>query len=362
MTKRDSTRETRRIMDELGEPNRIPLLNISEGDIGVVIGFPLGGLFFASLLGQEWLTLPLLVAGFVVGVACVYAAPASLNAWTWLTDITRYVFFRPRTTRREPNEHGETTAGGIVSYTPVHPDESTLDLTNVERAWPEHGVVERTDGTMEAFIELHPANMDFAMGEDWAAVQRTAREFANGDLDFALTFHATTRAFPAHELVTQLEDRLTDTDVTNNDAFHALITEYRNRRPADLADTRQIRYFLGVEITEYDIHRRYRQEPTPAARLAEFPVLGILATPFVTRESYSETELQQLMFEALDDRLQTLQTGLVEAVPSWSATRLSTIELFALNQAYWNGNDDSTPQVDELFEFDDGDAGHEGET
>lgn len=352
MTKRDPSHETRRIMDQFGEPSRIPLLNISEGDVGVVMGFPLAGLFLASILDQQWLTLPLLVVGLVLGVACVYAAPAQLNAWTWVTDIGRHMFLRPRVTHCEPDDGGETTEGGAISYTPFQPDEQTKDLTNIERAWSGAGVIERSDGTIEAFIELHPANMDFGMGDDWAAVQRAAREFANGELDFSLTFHATTQSFPAHELVKQLEDRLTDDDITANETFHALVTEYRNRRPTDLADARQIRYFLGVEVTEFDVHRRYSQEPTPAARLATFPILGILATPFVTRETYSETERQRRMIEALDERIHTVQTGLVEAVPGWSATRLSTLELFVLNQAFWNGESPGSEPVDQLLSTD----------
>lgn len=337
---------TRRVMDRLGETRRIPFFNVTEGDLGVLLGFPIAGLFVAAFTGQQWLTLPLVATGLVVGIAGVYAAPTQLNAWTWLTDIGRYVLLRPRFTYREPQTDGSTVSGGIVSYTPFEPDEQTGDLAGVAHAWPGEGVLERTDGTMETFVELHPSNMDFAMSADWASIQRSAREFANGDLDFTLTFHATTRTFPVAELVDSLEDRVTDDDVRSNEIFRKLVMEYRNRRPSDLADARQIRYYLGVEVTEFDVHRRYRQEPTPAERLAEFPILGILATPFITRERYSEEELRRRMFDELDGRRQTVQTRLIDTIPGWSATPLSTLELIRMTGEYWGGE----PVVPTKFE------------
>jgi len=39
---------------------------------------------------------------------------------------------------------------------------------------------------MEAFIEIDPANMDFAMSDDWAQLQDAGEEFANKELDSKL--------------------------------------------------------------------------------------------------------------------------------------------------------------------------------
>lgn len=338
---------TRRVMDRLGETRRIPFFNVTEGDLGVLIGFPIAGLFVAAFTGQQWLTLPLVAIGLVIGVAGVYAAPAQLNAWTWLTDVARYALLRPRFTYREPRANGSSVSEGFVSYTPFEPEEQTGDLTGVACAWPGEGVLERSDGSMETFVELHPSNMDFAMNADWASIQRSAREFANGNLDFPLTFHATTRTFPVEELVDSLEDRLTDDDVRANDMFRTLVIEYRNRRPSDLADTRQIRYYLGLEVSKFDVHRRYRQEPTPAERLSEFPILGILATPFITRERYSEEELRRRMFEELDGRRHTVQTRLVDAIPGWSATPLTTIELVQMTAEFWGGEPEESREFEQ---------------
>lgn len=328
-------------MNELGEERRIPVFNVKEGDIGVLLGFPIGGLFLASLSGLSVLLLPLALVGLTAGVAIVYAAPSHLTAWAWLQDVLRFYLTRPRITHSHPPDSDHApTEGGVVQYTPFTPDERTQDLTNVERAWPGVGAIQRTDGTMEAFLELQPANMDFAMSGDWQAVQEAAQEFANTELEFPLTFYATTRSFPVEQLVEQLDDRLGDPDVQANPAFRELLEEYREQRPAELAETQQLHYYLGVEVSRLDVYNRYEQEYTPGEKLAQFPLVGALAKPFVTRrEDFEEAELRAAMFTKLDDRVRTVQTEFIENVLGWSATRLSTLELFLLNMDFWNGEE-----------------------
>lgn len=336
----DTSAAGRRIMDQLGEQRRIPLLNVEEGDIGVLLGFPIAGLLIGSLLANV-VVLPLVLVGVTLGVAIVYATPPHRTAWSWLRDVGRHYLLRPRLTLSTPADadHG-STKGGVVQYTPFTPGERTQDLTNIERAWPGTGAIERSDGTMEAFLEVSPANMDFAMSGDWQAVQEAGQAFANTELRFPLAMHATTRSFPVTSLVEQLEDRLDDQDVHTNPAFEALLNEYRQQRPAELADTRQHRYYLGVEASPLEVYNRYEQEPTPRERLTEIPILGVLFTPFVTRRAdLAAPERRQAMFEKLDERVRTVRTEFVEDVPGWSATRLTTLELFVLAAEFWNGEE-----------------------
>jgi len=85
----------------------------------------------------------------------------------------------PEAADRTTNETEERNEGGLANYTPFKPDERTQDLTNIKRAWPGAGAIQRTDGTMEAFIEIDPGNMDFAMSDDWAQLQNAGEDFAN---------------------------------------------------------------------------------------------------------------------------------------------------------------------------------------
>ena len=336
----DTSAAGRRIMNRLGEETRIPLFNVEEGNVGVLFGFPIAGLLLGSLISNV-LVVPLVLIGVTLGVAITYAAPPHLTAWTWLRDVTRHYLLRPEMTLSQPADADHaSTEGGIVQYTPFTPSERTQDLTTVRRAWPGAGAIERTDGTMEAFLEVAPANMDFAMSGDWQAVQAAGEAFANSELRVPLTLHTTTRPFPAEQLVEQLEDRLDDPDVESNPTFETLLEEYRHQRPTELADTRQHRYYLGVEVSPLEVYNRYGQEPTPGEKLTEIPVLGILFTPFVTRRAdFAATERRQAMFEKLDERVRTVRTEFVEDVAGWSATRLSTLDLFVLAAEFWNGEE-----------------------
>ena len=48
----DDSSATRRIMSQLGEPRTVPLLNVTEGDVGVLVGLPVAGLLVAGVLAS----------------------------------------------------------------------------------------------------------------------------------------------------------------------------------------------------------------------------------------------------------------------------------------------------------------------
>jgi len=326
-------------MQRLGEQRRLPILSVTEGDMRILLGVPIACLFAVSLLGSAALVVPAVLGGLVIATAIVTAAPSHRSAWAWLQDVTRYYLRRPRVTLLDAADSNHDTAtGGFQAYTPFTPDESTHELTGIERAWPGAGAIERQDGTVEGFLAVRPANMDMAMSGDWQHVQTAAAEFANTELDFPLTVYATTRSFPADELVAQLDDRLNDPDVQANPALEALLTEYRDQRPAELADTQQVRYYLGVKVRQTDIRQRRQAEETPGEKLAALPLLGVLLKPFVTRRAgLSPRERRAAQLDRLDKRLRAVRSEFIEEVAGWSATRLSTLELFVLGAEFWNG-------------------------
>mgnify|MGYP006282366517 CR=1 FL=1 len=339
----DPDAAARRIMDQFGEKSHIPYLNIEEGDVGVLIGFPIIGLFLAGLTGIESLALPLIAGGFGFGGAIVYVSPQHLNAWTWAKDVYRYAK-RPQITFSAPTDAAETerNEGGLANYTPFRPDERTQDLTNIKRAWPGVGAIQRADGAMEAFIEIDPGNMDFAMSDDWAQLQDAGEEFANKELNSKLKLHATTRSFPVEQITENIEERLSDEDVTENPIFRELLEEYRETRPSEMRDRgiQQVRYYIGVEVTPLEVYDRFHDEGTPAEKLTRFPVIGFLFNPFVTRrEDLTDVERRAKMFEKLDSRVTDVRSEFIQQASGWSARRLSTVELFVLNMDFWNGRE-----------------------
>jgi len=335
-------------MDRIGEKTYLPYLNIEESDAAIIVGLPVV-LFLAGAFLTEVFAIPAALVGVFVGVAIVKAAPRHLTAATWLRDLLEFYIGKPRVFLHTPaDSDDDASQGGLAEYRPFVPDERTQDLTGLERAWAGAGAVQRQDdAVMEAWLELHPANMDFAMSEDWAQLQESARQFANDELDFSITFHATTRPFPAKQMVDTLDRRRQDPDVQHNPVFGELIDEYREQRPADLRNVNQLHYYIGVEVSQTEVYERYEGDKTPLERMAEIPIMGtIVFERFVSRrEDLSEATVRDRMFEKLDARTRRLETGLVNSFSGCGSTRLSTVEIFLLNMDFWNGQDHASQFV-----------------
>ena len=342
MSTDSDTPATRRVMRSLDADRRLPIIGVYERDLYVLLSFPIAGLVAGTALGIDPLVFPLVCVGFAIGVAVVYAAPKQLPASTWLADLGRFYLRRPRITLHEavaaaatPDPDSETTVPQ-----PFVVDEHTQELTALKRAWPGHGAIERADGRMEAVIELTPGNMDFAMADEWAARQAVGEAFANQELTFPLTLYTTTDPYPAATLVDLLDDRLADPAVSERESVRALIAAYRDQRPAELAETQQVRYFLTVSVAPFEVYERHPEEHTPAERLTTLPVVGLLATPFVTRrDRLTDAELRGAQLEQLRERVRTVETEFVAKTSDCTARRLSTAELLGLATQFWNGTE-----------------------
>ena len=339
---------TRRVMQSLDADRRLPIIGVYERDLYVLLSFPIAGLVGGAALGVDPLVFPLVCVGLAVGVAVVYAAPRQLPASTWLRDVGRFYLRRPRVTLHDavvaastPDPEADTTVPR-----PFVVDEHTQELTALKRAWPGHGAIERTDGTMEAFVEVTPGNMDFAMADDWATHQAVGEAFADQELTFRLTLYTTTDPYPAATLVDQLDERLADPQVTATESLRALIAAYREQRPAELDGTQQVRYFLRVTVAPFEVYERHPEERTPAERLTTLPVVGVLATPFVTRrDRLTDAELRGAQLTKLRERLRTVETEFVGKNSDWTARRLSTAEIVGLATQFWTGTDVQEPPV-----------------
>jgi hypothetical protein len=170
----------------------------------------------------------------------------------------------------------------------------------------------------------------------------------NTEVDFPLTFHATTRTFPVETMVARIDARLQDADVQASPVLQSLLEEYRDQRPRDLDGRQELHYYLGVAVDHLDVYTRDEQEPTPGEKLARIPLLGLLFTPFVTRrEHHDQAELREAMFEKLDSRLRVVEREFVEKVPGWSARRLDGVELLGLVAGFWNGEESSMETLPE---------------
>ena len=337
---------SRRVMNRIGSDNYLPYVNVKQADASAFAGPPIIGLLVVGLLAPPQYTSVGMLMGFglgvVAGTALVWSAPDHLTAVTWARDLLRYYCVEPdRSLSSSPASDAPAAEGAPTDWAPFSPDKSTQELTGIRRAWPGAGTVERQDGSMEAFIEVTPDNRDLAMEDEWEAAQQLGHQFASSErIDFDLTVHATTRPFPAEEMVATLDDRLGDDDVKNRPILEDLLREYRERRPAELQHVHKIHYYIGVEVAPVEAYHDQRTEPTPLERLAKLPVLGMLVTPLITRQKdLTDQELHERMLDRLAQRIEAVDDTLVRPQKGWTARRLSTIELFALCLDFWNGTE-----------------------
>lgn len=334
------TPAARRIMDVYADANRLPIINLEEGDLYVLGGAPVAGLLISGLAEIDALVLPLVTLGALFGIAAVYAAPSHLSAATWLEDVSRYYVTRPALTLSREASSDDVTTDDRLPYRPFAVDETTEELTKFKRAWPAASAVERTDGTVVGLLELHPGNMDFAMSGDWAGMQEVGEHFANNELNFPLAVHTTTRPFPVERLIEKVESRLDADDVTQNETLTTLLEEYREKRPREMEGTQQLHHFLCLEVAPREVYTRYDEEPTPAGRLARVPVLGLLLRPFVTRrDRLTEGEVRTKLFDTLDRRCRIVETELIAKTNGWGSRRLSTTECYVRLLDFWNGTE-----------------------
>jgi hypothetical protein len=80
-------------MNRLGEDTRLPIVNIREGDVGILLGFPIGGLLFGASTGVDLLGVTGLLVGVFVSVTAMYSS--SLNGWLSLFRINQGRGFSP---------------------------------------------------------------------------------------------------------------------------------------------------------------------------------------------------------------------------------------------------------------------------
>jgi hypothetical protein len=327
----EATAASRRILATLTPVRRVPLLGLRSGDAQILLGGPVAGLFLVSLFEARALVLPAALLGLFVAIVLVVAAPPHLTAGVWVRTLGRYYLRRPTHSLAADPERGT----GRIPFVPA---ESTQEVTNIARAWPGLAAVERTDGTLEAMIEIDPSPMGFALSSDWAGVESTITEFVNAEGEFPLKLHVRTRPFPVESVVGVGGESLPTPETPAGCTRSALTEAYRRERRDALAGSTHPQYFLSVSVSPVEVYERDAQEGTPAERLAGVPLVGVLArTVLRGREPLSPLERRERMAEKLDARIETLQTELFGHVPGWRARRLSTTELYELCVEFWGG-------------------------
>jgi hypothetical protein len=254
-------------------------------------------------------TLPLGVAGAVLGAVGVYLAPTHRATDEWLTTMLAY--------RRRPAQQSHATAS---------------DHTQVERVYPEADAIERADGALVGFVRVDPPSMALATDAEWREQAAGFQDFLNTTVDFPIQLYATTRPFDVEAYLQHFKDRLDDPDVRDNPQLTALIEEYVGWYAADL-ERRQatIRdHYVVVPIRPDEV--RFEDESI-VQKLTRLPMLGVFLTVWLAPRVEDE---RAAMLDQLDERLRLVARGLRD-LDGVTTSRVPADEATELVAAFWRG-------------------------
>lgn len=309
-------------IESLEEPNTIPVLGIETINFWTMFGPIIAGPIVGALFGTALIGFIIGFIGSFVGIAAVYATPPHLNIkqayQVWKT-------FAKKNTDVYAAASEVSDESLLASF---KLDESTRDFLEIERYYPEIGVVKNTDGDYLGGIKLNPPNMDFSEGGEIRTAELVGG-FHNEQMSFDTQLYITTEPFPLDEYIDNLKSRRESQEVQEKPIMEALLDEQIELRPKQLEQkgTQMTEFYLIVKVPADTISTSTTRERTPIERLSDIPVLGIFAEIFINISSNkSDLEEHGESLRELQDRLQTVQRGLVGSLEGWDGHQITLAE------------------------------------
>ena len=255
------------------------------------------------------LTIPLAGLATAIGLVFVYLTPTYTTSIDWLTSWIG--FYRQERTL----EHEQAN---------VH--------TRLERAHPDMGAIERTDGAMIGLVRVDPPSMALATDAEWRRMAEAFQDFCNTIIEFPVQFFATTQPFPVDAYLSHFEARLGDPDVKDNSRLATLIEEYIAWYAADLEERRMTirEHFVITTVQPWETTFEHESQ---LERLGGLPVLGPLVRAWFAPDP---REHRLAMADLLDHRLRQLETGL-RGLDGCEAHRVDVPEAMTVIAEFWAG-------------------------
>lgn len=257
------------------------------------------------------LTIPLATIAIGVGGLFVYLTPGYINSLDWLGLFMNF-------------QRCETEL--------AHEDAKAY--TQIERVYPRHNAIERTDRALVGAVQVSPPTMALATDDEWEQKTEAFQEFVNTSIEFPIQIYSTTQAFPAREYVGRYESRLSDPDVKSNEKLQALITHYVDWYDRELAQRQMtIRdHYLLISV-QADAVRHERA--SLLEQLSRIPVLGILVQIWTAPPQEEE---RAAMLKELEERRQRVERGL-RGIEGCDTRPVDATELTRLIAEYWSGTE-----------------------
>lgn len=254
-------------------------------------------------------TIPIAGLAIVIGGVFVYLTPRYTTSADWLGAFLSF----------------------LVRSTEV--DHATArTYSQVERIHPDRGAIERTDGALIGMVQVEPPTMALATTEEWKRTAESFQDFLNTTIEFPVQLYSTTSEFPVDAYLERYESRLDDPDVDANPQLAALIEHYVDWYGSEL-ERRQMTirdHYVVVPVTPGEVQF---DAGSVTHQLAELPYVGIFVMALFGPSLQAEREA---MFEALDERLRRVETGLRD-VRGCTANRVPVKEATLRIADFWAG-------------------------
>jgi hypothetical protein len=322
-------------IESLDASETVPFLGIHKADFRILFG-PAAAVLLTGILAELVLigllgaSLSLLFCGTIV-----FLTPSYMTSTQYLSALREYLR-RPKKLlyTNEPDMDPDSY------FDRIEEEQMTTEITHVQRYY-DRGVVEREDGKLLAAVRLEPQSMDFAQKDEWANITRTAEEFANNSLDFDCQFYVTSRRFPIESYTTELEDRLDDEDISSLPMMRATLKELIQERPKELeeANLAPLHFYAIVSVGKGEVVTNTTADTSALEKLSNIGLLGIPFSAFVTiRDDLDELHTRARMLRKLDERVSTIENGLVRNIEGYDSSRVSTTEWVLTLEDYWRSH------------------------
>ncbi|WP_152422285.1 hypothetical protein [Haloarcula marismortui] len=337
-------------VDDFRQADEIVLFGINTGfeQIDAVVAFgPPATLFlwFFSSGTSLLVSIPAIVITGVVSITFVLATPGYMTISQYVKAIKHSVRHKGGVANTESEVTPEVIAEG---FDRVKVDETTRDVTGVEKFYPEGNVVERTDGCHVAGLRLYPPNRDFDTRDEYIHVASQIREQLNNNVDFYFELYVTTRPFPIEEYVSELESRLDDQDIQQRDIMDKLIQNLVEDRPKELRErgTKLPHYYLITYADPDEISIEKQGTTSPLERLADVPYIGAFAEIAASiRDDAEALEKESRVLGKVQDRVAQLDASVVRPTEDIDAEVVTTLEWSELLRTFWNGDENANKTV-----------------
>lgn len=265
------------------------------------------------------LAVPLAAVAVALGALFVYLAPAHTDSVTWVRNAIAY--------QRSDNQ---------LSH------EEAKEYTQIERVHPEHDAIERTDGTIVGAVQVTPATMALATGEEWLDKAEDFEDFVNTTVEYPIQIYSTTQSFPIDEYIVHFERRRDDPDMQANPQLRGLLDDYLDWYRDELQERQMAirEHYVIVPVTRREV--QFAPESLKR-KLVTVPYLGVgiylgLRVLAHLKGRHPKLDERVAQLEALDTRCDSVKDGLRE-IDGCDARRVSADALTQVVGEFWTGTD-----------------------